>query len=59
MKEKLKRLKSNIKIWNKEVFGNLNHLGECLERRLSKLDGKDDESDLSDEGREERKTTLA
>jgi len=55
MKEKLKKLKSDIKKWNREVFGIANHIGECLERRLSKLDGKDDESTLSDEGREERK----
>jgi len=34
MKEKLKRLKSNVKKWNKEVFENVNDLGECLERRL-------------------------
>ena len=37
----------------------MNHLDECLERRLLELDGKDDESALSDEGREERKAILA
>jgi len=29
-KEKLKKLKANLKIWNKEVFGNVNTIGKDL-----------------------------
>jgi len=59
MKERLKKHILDIKKWNREVFGNLNQHGECLENRLFELDGKDDESVLNDEGREGRKAILA
>jgi len=35
-KEKLKKkkLKANLKVWNKEIFGNVNQLGDGLQRGL-------------------------
>ncbi|XP_068478909.1 uncharacterized protein [Phaseolus vulgaris] len=59
LKEKLKRLKAYIKIWNKEVFGNVNQEVEKLSKRVQELDDKDDESGLSEGGRLERKILLA
>jgi len=59
LKEKMKRLKADIKVWNKEVFGNVNHEAEELNKKLQALDEKDGASGLSDDGRVERKLLLA
>jgi len=29
-KEKLKKIKVDLKIWNKDIFGNVNQIGENL-----------------------------
>lgn len=58
-KEKLKKLKFNLKVWNREVFNNIYHLGEDLQKKIQELDSKDDDSELGEEGREERKLLLA
>jgi len=58
-KEKMKRLKSDLKVWNREVFDNVFQQGEDLQRRIQELDEKDDESELDETGREERKWLLA
>jgi len=34
-KEKLKKLKFDLKIWNKEFFGNVNHVGEFTTKENS------------------------
>jgi len=57
-KEKLKMLKAYIKVWNIEVFGNVFQEGEEIQKRIQKLDTKDDESELDEVGREERKLLL-
>jgi len=31
-KEKMKNLKADLKIWNKDIFGNVNHVGEDLQK---------------------------
>ena len=53
-KEKLKKLKVDLKVWNKEVFGNVNSVGTILQKRISVLDARDDEDDLDKVMREER-----
>ena len=58
-KEKLKMLKSNLKVWNKEVFGNVFHQGEDIHKRIHKLGAKDDESEFDEVGREKRKWLLS
>jgi len=55
LKEKLKFLKRDLKVWNKEIFGNLNLQRKDLIKRISNLDKKDDESSLNDEKKLERK----
>jgi len=59
LKEKLKRLKFDIRSWNKSVFGDVNKQRVELEKRIQVLDEKDDEGELSVEDREERRQLLA
>jgi len=59
LKEKLKRLKFDIRNWNKYVFGDVNKQKVELEKRIQVLDGKDDEGELSVDDREERRQLLA
>jgi len=58
-KEKLKKLKSDLKIWNREVFDNVNQVGEVLQKRIQELDECDDVGGLDEEGRAERRSLLA
>jgi len=51
-KEKLKKLNFDIESWNKEIFGNVNQLGEELQRKIQDLDVRDDEDELGEEGKE-------
>ena len=57
-KEKLKKLKADLKIWNREVFGYVNLEGNKLVKKVQELDARDDESDLNEQGREERRVLL-
>jgi len=59
LKEKLKRLKFDIRNWNKSAFGDVNKQRVDLEKRVQDLDGKDDERVLSVEDREEIRQLLA
>jgi len=59
LKEKLKRLKFDIRSWNKFVFGDVNKQRGELEKKIQSLDEKDDEGVLSVEGIEERRRLLA
>jgi len=58
-KEKLKLLKADLKEWNREVFGNVFQQRDEIQKRIHELDAKDDESELDEVGREERKWLLA
>ena len=58
-KEKLKKLKTELKIWNKEVFGDVNLASEELQRRINELDTRDDDNGLEESEREERRSLLA
>jgi len=58
-KEKVKKLKVDLKIWNREVFGFVNLAGDKMFKKLQELDERDDESDLNEQGREERRLLLA
>jgi len=59
LKEKLKKLKTKLKIWNKEVFGDVNLASEELQRRINELDTRDDDNGLKELEREERRSLLA
>jgi len=54
-KEKLKKLKADLKVWNKEVFGDVNFASEELQKRINKLDTLDDNRGLEESEREERR----
>jgi len=58
-KEKLKKLKADLKIWNREVFVFVNLEGDNLVKKVQELDARDDESDLDEQGRDERRVLLA
>jgi len=58
-KEKLKKLKADLRIWNKEVFGYVKLEGEKMLKKVQELDARDDASDLDEQGREDRRVTLA
>jgi len=58
-KEKLNKLKLDLRIWNKEVFGNVNQIGEELQKKMQELDARDEESELDEQGMEERRFLLA
>ena len=55
VKEKLKRLKQDLKVWNRDIFGNINSLGEDLKKKIQVLDAWDDEDVLDEAVREERR----
>jgi len=46
------------KVWNKEVYGNVNRISESLQKRIIELDARDDESGLDESEREERRSLL-
>ena len=58
-KEKLKKLKSDLKVWNREVFGDVNLKGEILKMKIEDFDARDDVGVLDEEGRVERRSLLA
>ena len=59
LKEKLKRLKKDLKVWNKEVFGHVNISKEKIMSKISELDKKDEDNGLDEEGMSERKHMFA
>ena len=59
IKEKLKMLKSDLKGWNKEVFGYTDKLKLDTLRKIQKLDTKDDIEELNDEKIRERRELLS
>jgi len=38
-------LKSDLKIWNKDVFRNVNQLGKVIQKKIQELDAHDDIDD--------------
>jgi len=48
-----------LKIWNREIFGNVNQAGEIIQKKIQELDARDDENDLDEFGREEMRLLLA
>ena len=59
VKEKLKRLKQDLKIWNKEVFGETNKEKQRLIENISEFDKLDDQSGLNEEQKNQRSTLFA
>ena len=57
-KEKLKKLKADLKVWNKEVFEDVNLTSEELQKRINVLDIQDEDRGFDESEREERRTLL-
>ena len=45
-KEKLKKLNADLKVWNKEVFSDVNQTSKEIQQRLDELDFRNDEDGL-------------
>ncbi|XP_068498435.1 uncharacterized protein [Phaseolus vulgaris] len=58
-KEKLKKLKADLKVWNREVFGDVNQASKEFQKRLEELDTRDEEDGLVESERDERKSLFA
>jgi len=58
-KEKLKKLKADLKVLNKEVFDDANLACKEAQKRIEELDERDDDRGLAELEREERKALLA
>ena len=58
-KEKLKKLKAYLRVWNIDVFGNVHNISDGLLKRITELDARDDVSELGESERVERRTLLA
>jgi len=58
-KEKLKKLKADLKVWNREVFGDVNQASKEIQKRLDELDSRNDEDGLMESERDERKSLFA
>ena len=50
-KEKLKKLKSDLKVWNRDVFRDVNLKWEILKKKIEDFDARDDAGVLDEEGR--------
>jgi len=57
-KEKLKKLKVDLKVWNIEAFGDVNLASKEVQKRIEVLDARDDDCGLVESEREERKALL-
>lgn len=51
---KLKALKSDLKVWNRDVFGDLNFRKASLLQELSSLDCLDESGNMDDKGKERK-----
>jgi len=54
LKDKLKMLKADLKVWNYEVFGHLNTNKERMLKEIEDLDCQDANGSLDDRGRSKR-----
>jgi len=59
LKDKLKKLKSDLKIWNREIFENVNQAVKKLQKKIQELDARDDENVLDEFERKEMGLLLA
>jgi len=55
LKEKLKSLKRELRMWNKEIFGHVGSTKETIMLTISELDKKDEELVLDEKERIKRK----
>jgi len=58
LKDKLKLLKGELKIWNKEEYGNLYTIRDCILHEIESLDSQDLNGGPSERGRIERMELL-
>ncbi|XP_068474737.1 uncharacterized protein [Phaseolus vulgaris] len=54
LKEKFKLLKSDLKTWNRDVFGNLNSIKKAILQDIENLDHQDCNGKIMDSGRQTR-----
>jgi len=59
LKEKLKMLKSDLKGWNKDVFGYTDKLKMDILNKIQELDRRDDEDELDEDKIRERRELLS
>ncbi|XP_068486341.1 uncharacterized protein [Phaseolus vulgaris] len=59
LKEKMKLLKADLKVWNRSVFGCVESDKRRIEMEIENLDGEDDIDTLEDEGRLRRLELLS
>lgn len=59
VKEKLKRLKEDLKRWNRDHFGHIDNKIQAVREEIQKLDECDDKEELSDEGAARRREASA
>ena len=59
LKEKLKLLKADLKVWNRNVFGSVESDKRRIEMEIENLDGEDDIDALEDAGRLRRLDLLS
>jgi len=59
LKEKLKMLKSDLKGWNKDVFGYIDKLKVDILNKIQELDRRDDEDELDENKIRERRELLS
>jgi len=52
----LKKLKADLKVWNKEVFGGVNLASKEVQKKIDELDVRDNDGGLVESEREERKS---
>jgi len=59
LKDKLKLLKADLKVWNINVFGCVESHKRRILSEIEELDGKDDVEDLEESGRKRRMELLS
>ena len=59
LKEKLKMLKSDLKGWNKDVFGYTDKIKSDILNKIQELDMRDDEEELDENKIRERRELLS
>ena len=52
----MKKLKADLKVWNKEVFGGVNLASKEVQKKIDELDVRDNDGGLVESEREERKS---
>jgi len=49
LKEKVKMLKHDLRVWNKDAFGDVKWEKQCLIKLIRNIDKRDDEGELEND----------